>query len=76
MHSGNGEHLEMDARAQTCFARALDDANLPSDQRLRSTLKAYFRWATHQLATYPESADDVPAGLQIARWSWDGPEQP
>ena len=26
MHSGNGEHLEMDERAQTCFAQALDDA--------------------------------------------------
>ena len=73
MHSGNGEHLEMDDRAQICFARALDDANLPDDERLRATLKAYFRWATQQLATYPASADDVPAGLEITRWSWDGP---
>jgi hemoglobin len=24
------------------------------------------------MARYPESADDVPDGLQIPRWSWDG----
>lgn len=73
MHSGNGEHLEMDERAQACFAQALDDAGLPDDPRLRSTLKAYFRWATTAMSTYPASADDVPAGLALARWSWDGP---
>jgi hemoglobin len=73
MHSGNGEHLEMDERAQTCFAQALDDAGLPEDPRLRATLKAYFRWATAAMSAHPESADDVPAGLPLARWSWGGP---
>src|SRR5213595_3887241 len=57
MHSGNGEHQEMDERAQTCFAQALDDAGLPDDPRLRSTLKAYFRWATQTMSAHPESAD-------------------
>ncbi len=57
MHSGNGEHLEMDERAQICFAQALDDAGLPDDPRLRSTLKAYFRWATATMAAHPESPD-------------------
>jgi hemoglobin len=74
MHSGNGEHIEMDERAQTCFALALDDAGLPDDPRLRATMKAYFRWATRRMSTYPDSADDVPPGLQLARWSWDAPE--
>lgn len=73
IHSGNGEHAEMDQRAQTCFAQALDDAGLPDDPRLRSTLIAYFRWATEAMAAHPESADDVPAELPLARWSWDGP---
>ena len=73
MHSGNGEHIEMDERAQTCFALALDDAGFPDDPRLRSTLKAYFLWATAAMAAHPESADDVPVGLPLARWSWDGP---
>ena len=73
MHSGNGEHVEMDERAQICFAQALDDAGIPGDPRLRSTLKAYFRWATEAMAAHPRSAEDVPAGLRLARWSWDGP---
>jgi hemoglobin len=73
MHAGNGEHRELDERAQTCFAQALDDAGLPDDPRLRSTLKAYFRWATEAMTAYPKSPDDVPAGLSLARWSWDGP---
>src|SRR3979409_566892 len=52
MHSGNGEHVEMDESAQVCFAQALDDAGLPVDPRLRDTLKAYFRWATQVMAGY------------------------
>ena len=73
MHSGNGEHREMDERAEECFALALDDAGLPSDPRLRSTLKEYFHWATEAMSADPRSATDVPAGLPLARWSWDGP---
>ena len=74
IHSGNGEHQEMDERAQACFAQALDDARLPDDQRLRSTLKAYFRWATRRMAGYPDSPADVPMGLPLVQWSWDGPQ--
>lgn len=73
MHAGNGEHQEMDDRAQICFAQALDDAGVPDDDRLRTALKDYFRWATTALAARPESADGVPEGLALARWSWDGP---
>jgi hemoglobin len=73
LHSGNGEHLEMDERAQACFAQALDDAGLPADPRLRATLKAYFRWATELMSAYPMSAQHVPVDLVLRRWSWDGP---
>jgi hemoglobin len=73
LHSGNGEHKEMDDRAQTCFELALDDAGLPPDRALRATLKAYFRWALEEMAAYPSSADDVPPGRALPRWSWDGP---
>lgn len=73
MHAGNGEHQEMDDLAQICFALALDDAGLPDEPRLRETLKAYFLWATRRMSEYPESADAVPDGLPMAKWSWDGP---
>jgi hemoglobin len=73
MHAGNGEHPEMDERAQTCFAHALDDAGLPEDDRLRATLTEWFRWATSGMSAYPRSRDDVPAGLKLPVWSWDGP---
>ena len=73
LHSGNGAHDEMDARAELCFAAALDDAALPAEPRLRSTLIDYFRWANTTMAAYPRSADDVPAALTLGRWSWNGP---
>ena len=73
LHSGNGEHEEMDQRAQECFALALDDAGLPEDERLRSTLKEWFRWATEAMASHPDTADDVPEGLGLPHWSWSGP---
>src|SRR5262249_2657751 len=69
LHSGNGKHEEMDERAQACFEQALDDAGLPRDAELRATLKAYFRWATMAMAAYPDSADSVPPGLALPRWS-------
>jgi hemoglobin len=70
-HSGNGEHAEMDARAIECFERAIDDAALA---HVREPLLAYFRWSIERMSAYPHSADDVPPGLAIARWSWAGPE--
>jgi hemoglobin len=75
MHSGNGEHAEMDERAQDCFALALDDAGLPADERLRTTLKDWFRAATEGMSAYPRSPDDVPPGLTLPVWSWDGPRR-
>ena len=72
IHSGNGEHAEMDRRAVACFDQALTDAGL-SDGRLRQVLHDYFAWATTTtMARYHESAADVPDGLPIPRWSWDG----
>jgi hemoglobin len=71
MHSGNGPHEEMDRRAVACFDQALDDVGL--DGRVREVLHDYFAWATtHTMARYHRSADDVPDGLTIPRWSWDG----
>jgi hemoglobin len=61
LHSGSGEHQEMDERAQTCFAQALDDAGLPNDRRrLRSALKAYFRWVTEAMSPTPSRRTTFP----------------
>ena len=73
MHSGNGVHDEMDRRAIACFEDALQDVGLTSDPRLAGALRDYFAWATTTaMARYPSSADDVPAGLTVPRWTWDG----
>lgn len=73
MHAGNGEHSDMNERAQICVAQAHDDAEIPANPQLHATLKAYFWWATERMSGYPESEDDVPNGLTMAYWSWDGP---
>jgi hemoglobin len=73
LHSGDGEHHEMDERAMACFAQALDDAGLPADPALRASLTAWFRWGIGLMDAHPDSADDVPDGLALPRWTWDGP---
>jgi hemoglobin len=76
MHSGNGQHEEMDRRAIACFDQALVDAGLADDAALRQVLHDYFAWATTTtMARYHRSADDVPRGLSIPLWSWDGLQQ-
>ena len=72
LHSGEGEHAEMDRRAVACFDQAMADAGI-DDDRLRTVLHDYFAWATATMAGYPRSADDVPDGLRVPQWSWDGP---
>ena len=73
MHSGNGSHEEMDRRAIACFDEAMTDIGIGGDDRLRRVLHEYFAWATTTtMAQYHDSADDVPDGLPIPTWSWDG----
>ena len=72
LHSGNGEHDDMNRRAVDCFDAALTDVSLTEDP-LRSVLHNYFAWATTTtMYRYHRSADDVPADLPMPRWSWDG----
>jgi hemoglobin len=73
MHSGNGEHEEMNRRAIVCFDEALADAGLADDAALRQVLHDYFAWATTTtMYRYHGSKDDVPEGLTVPRWTWDG----
>jgi len=73
IHSGNGPHEEMDRRAIACFEQALEDVGLSAAEPVRQVLLDYFTWATTTtMSRYHESAADVPEGLSIPRWSWDG----
>lgn len=72
LHSGHGPHDEMDRRAIACFDQALEDVGI-GDARLRQVLHDYFAWATTTtMARYPRSIADVPRGLTLPHWSWDG----
>ena len=74
MHSGNGEHEEMDRRAIACFDQAMADIGLELGSPLWETLHDYFAWATTTTMTrYSDDADDVPEGLPVPHWSWAGP---
>jgi hemoglobin len=74
MHSGHGPHEEMDRRAIACFDAALEDVGFPADSQVHQALHAYFSWATRTtMSRYHRSADDVPDGLAVPHWSWDGP---
>lgn len=73
IHSGNGPHEEMDRLAIACFDQALADVGLKAAEPLWQVLHDYFAWATTTtMSRYHESAADVPEGLSIPRWSWDG----
>jgi hypothetical protein len=46
---------------------------IADDGALRQVLHDYFAWATTtSMSRYHQSADDVPNGLSIPHWSWDG----
>jgi len=56
----------------TVTALPPEDVGLTAEP-LRSVLHDYFAWATTTtMARYHRSAADVPPGLTIPKWSWDG----
>jgi hemoglobin len=66
----------MDHRAIVCFDQALADVGIERDAPLWRVLHDYFEWTTTTtMAVYEESADDVPDGLVMPRWSWNGLER-
>jgi hemoglobin len=73
MHSGNGEHDDMNRRAIACFEQALYDVGMVGKSRVRQALLDYFTWATNTtMNRYHRSRDDVPPSLTMPKWSWDG----
>lgn len=76
MHSGNGPHEEMDRRAIACFSEALRDAGFTKEP-LRKVLLDYFTWTTTTtMSRYHASASEVPEGMSIPTWGWNGLQPP
>jgi hemoglobin len=51
----------------------MHNAGLDAAGPLRQVLHDYFAWATTtEMSRYHESADEVPEGMSIPRWSWNG----
>ena len=63
LHTGNGPHDEMDARAVDCFAAALEDAGIPEVHH--EGLVTWFRDANHYVNHHFGSLDDVPDGMPM-----------
>ncbi|SOD70998.1 hemoglobin [Jatrophihabitans sp. GAS493] len=72
MHSGNGDMTDLGRRFVECFVVAADDAGLPADSEFRAALRAYMEWAVADVLVYSAPGVDVPRGLAMPHWSWDG----
>jgi truncated hemoglobin YjbI len=70
LHSGQGEHDEMNRLAIDRFDEAMTDAGY-TDARLRQVLHDYFAWATFT-TMYHRDVEDIADGLGVPQWSWDG----
>jgi hemoglobin len=69
----HGFHPDHTTRLAAYWAEAMTDIALSESDPVRHALQEYFEWATHaSMARYQRSADDVPEGLNLPHWSWDG----
>jgi len=51
----------------------MQDVGLDAAGPVGQVLHDYFAWATTtEMARYHQSADQVPEGMSIPRWSWNG----
>jgi hemoglobin len=73
MHSGHGNMGDLPERFVGCFVAAADDAQLPTEPVFRAALRDYMVWAVSEFIKQPDHPSDVPAGLRVPSWSWDGP---
>ncbi|HVQ86986.1 MAG TPA: group II truncated hemoglobin [Actinomycetes bacterium] len=72
MHAGNGDMGDLGQRFVDCFVLALDDAGWPDEPDFRATLRAYMEWAVDDVLVYSPVDAEVPSGLPMPHWSWDG----
>jgi hemoglobin len=72
LHSGQGEHEEMNRRAVEWFDVALADAGI-SEARLARVLHDYFQWGTDvEMYRSRADAEALPDDRPVPRWTWDG----
>lgn len=74
LHSGNGDMSDLGGRFAACFMLAADDAGWPADPEFRQVIRRYIDWAVSEVALSHPDDTDVPQGLPLPRWSWDGPQ--
>ena len=72
LHAGNGDLSDLGRRFAGCFMLAADDAGWPDDPEFRSAIRAYIDWAVKAVTESHPDDTDIPAGLPLPRWSWDG----
>ena len=72
LHSGNGDISDLGHRFADCFMLAADDAGWPDEPEFRGVIRSYIEWAVDEVALSHPGDSDVPAGLPIPRWSWNG----
>jgi len=72
LHAGNGDMSDLGRRFADCFMLAADDAGWPDDPGFRSAIRGYIDWAVGAVALSHPDDDDVPPGLTVPHWSWDG----
>lgn len=73
LHTGNGEHDEMDRRAVRFFAESLVDAQVP--EALHGELVAWFDRANQIVNHRYARVDDVPDGLPMPVIDRTGPRR-
>jgi hemoglobin len=74
IHAGQGADDDLGVRFLSCFVKAADDACLPDDPAFRAGLRAYMEWAVGEVLSYSPAETQVPDGLPVPRWGWNGPE--
>jgi hemoglobin len=74
LHANTGAGEDFGPRFVACFVQAFDDARLPEDPDFRAALRSYMEWAVLEVLSYAPFEAQVPVGLPLPRWSWNGPE--
>ena len=75
LHAGNGDMSDLGRRFADCFMAAADDAGWPDDPRFRAAIRGYIERSVDTVALSHPLDTDVPSGLPIPHWSWDGPQE-